>query len=155
MLFFISCDWTTLKGGCNCQSALKHGFHEQCKLECKRKLKVNSSYFTVKRGSHRHKHKGKLREKEKLWSLCLGLCLCLHCICICLCLHFYGEIRVVLLCLWWLWKPCLILLIGLPDLVTVMMLWTLLILAECRMHVTHMYDPSSGLQHKSPFSVAQ
>ena len=41
------------------------------------------------------------------------------------------------------------------DLVTIMMLWTLLILAECSMHVTYMYDPSSGLQHKSPFSVAQ
>ena len=56
---------------------------------------------------------------------------------------------------WCLWKPCLILLIRLPGLVTVMMFWTLLILAECSMHVTYMYDPSSGLQHKSPFSVAQ
>lgn len=83
------------EGGCTCQSALKHGFHEQCKLECKRKLKVNSSYFTVKRGlhRHRHKHKGKLKKKEKTWSLCLGLCLCLHGG------HFYGEIRVVPLCL--------------------------------------------------------
>lgn len=139
------------EGGCTCQSALKHGFHEQCKLECKRKLKANSSYFTVKRGLHSQAQaQGQAQEKGKNMILVPGPVFMLA-----LRPFLWWNKSGTVMLAWCLWKPCLILLIRLPDLVTVMMFWTLLILAECSMHVTYMYDPSSGLQHKTPFSVAQ